>query len=149
MGSRIRIPGGFFLFLALLLLTIPIRWILAAFIAALLHELGHYLAVRLFGGTLVQISVSARGAKMEVSPMSPGRQLLSTLAGPMVSLGLMTLARIFPRIAICGLLQGAYNLLPLPWLDGGRAIGCMKVLAARYLQTGEKTPCKDSKHAVQ
>lgn len=154
MLRRIRIDYGFYIFAAALLLIIPIRWILAAFLAALVHELGHYLAVRLLGGEVAGGEMTWRGARMEVFPMSPGRELVCILAGPAASLLLLCLARIFPRVAICGLIQGCYNLLPIAPLDGGRALHCLLSLLEKrqfrlFSRPGGKIPCKEGKHRVQ
>lgn len=151
MWKRLRIDSGFFLFVAVLLLTVPIRWILAAFLAALVHELGHYLALRLVGGGLSGAVISPRGARLEAFPMSPGRELLCVLAGPAASLSLLWLIRFFPRIGICGLIQGMYNLLPIYPLDGGRAVGCLASLwrNRRDSAVKGKMSCKESKQRVQ
>lgn len=119
---RIRIESGFYIFLAVMLLAVPLRWFFSAFAAAFIHEFGHYLAVRLLGGQVIGGSICFRGAKMETLPMSPGRELIAVLAGPASSLLLLSLVRVFPRVAICGLIQGIYNLLPFYPLDGGRAL---------------------------
>ena len=154
MLRRIHIDYGFLIFTAALLLTIPIRWILAAFLAALAHELGHYLAVRLLGGTVSGAAVSCRGARMEIFPMSPGRELLCILAGPAVSFSLLAAARFFPRIAICGLIQGLYNLLPIYPLDGGKALRCIASVLEKhplrfFSSLRGKISCKERKHRVQ
>lgn len=154
MLRRIRIDYGFFIFAAALLLIIPIRWIFAAFLAALAHELGHYLAVRLMGGEVSGGDISWRGARMEMFPMSPGRELVCILAGPAASFSLLVLARFFPRIAICGLIQGIYNLLPIYSLDGGKALRCVVSLLGKYpfrlfSRPRGKIPCKERKHRVQ
>ncbi|MGM9605354.1 MAG: metalloprotease [Faecousia sp.] len=135
-------------------MTIPLRWIFAAFLAALAHELGHYWAVRLLGGTVSGADISIHGARMEVFPMSPGRELLCVLAGPVVSFSLLALAHFFPRIAICGLIQGIYNLLPIYPLDGGKALRCTISLLEKqrfrhFSKLGGKIPCKERKHRVQ
>lgn len=154
MLRRIRIDDGFLIFAAVLLLTIPLRWILAVFLAALVHELGHGLAVRLLGGNVSGAAVSLRGSRLEVSPMTPGRELVCVLAGPAASFLLLCFARLLPRIAICGLIQGVYNLLPIYPLDGGRAVRCLSAL----LQTGGKPifsrrsgkiSCKEGEQRVQ
>ena len=108
---------------ALLLLVLPLQWLLAALTAAAFHELGHYLAVRLLGGKVLDIRIGPGGAEMQTMPMSRGRALVCSLAGPAASLLLVTLCRVFPRLAFCALVQGVYNLLPVFPLDGGRALG--------------------------
>ena len=151
---RIRIESGFYIFLAVLLLAVPLRWIAAAFAAAFVHELGHYLAVRLLGGQVLSGSICFRGARMETLPMSPGRELIAVLAGPASSLMLLCLARLFPRVAICGLIQGIYNLLPIYPLDGGKALRCVMALAEGrgdrlFSRRCGKSSCKEGKQRVQ
>jgi len=112
-------------FLALLLITLPLPWVAAAVAAAALHELCHLGAVRLLGGQTQGLLLGARGARMEAVLPNPRREILAILAGPAGSLSLMFLAGVFPRLALCGMVQGVFNLLPLPTLDGGRALRLM------------------------
>ena len=154
MLKQIRIDNWFCFFAALLLLTVPIRWIAAGVFAAVIHELGHYLVVRLLGGEVISTTVSFRGARMEELPMSQGREILCILAGPAASFSLLLLARFFPRVAICGLIQGVYNLLPIYPLDGGRVLRCINSLVRKgewghFSRLKRKTPCKDGKQRVQ
>ena len=152
--KRIRIHEDFYFFTAILLLLLPLRWIVAAFLAALFHELGHYAAVRLLGGSVVSGEISCHGAKMTAGPMSQKAELLSVLAGPAASLLLLSLRQLFPRLAICGLIQGVFNLLPVYPLDGGKALRCIRYMwrnqeSGYFSKAGGKTPCKERKHGVQ
>lgn len=149
---RIRIESGFYIFLAVLLLTVPLRWIIALFAAMLTHELGHYLMVYLLGGQVVGGTVGLRGARLEALPMPAEKELLAVLAGPAASLLLLSVCRVFPRVALCGLFQGVYNLIPLYPLDGGKAVRCLRVMRkekAGNLQRHGNTSCKAGKQRVQ
>jgi len=103
-------------------------WFAAVLPAALLHELGHFLAVRALGGRIVCIRLDLSGVCMEVTPF-PTRlaEVLSALAGP--AAGLLWL---FPaqriggdwgeRSALAALAINLGNLLPALPLDGGRVL---------------------------
>lgn len=135
MGRRIDALSC--LYAALLLLIFPLKWMVAAIVAGAVHELCHLWAVRLSGGRVAKFRISVRGAVMEAGGLNPAQELLSILAGPAGSLGLLLLVHFFPRIAICGGMQGLFNLLPVYPLDGGRAVRC---LCSRWLtdQAGER-----------
>ena len=107
---------------ALLCLVLPFPWIAAAVTAAVIHEVFHILAVFLSRGKIYGIRIGVRGAMLYASSLSVSRQLLSVLAGPMGSLLLILTGRYVPRLALCGLAQGLFNLLPLYPLDGGRVL---------------------------
>ena len=109
---------------ALLLLTLPLNWLLAAVIAAGFHELCHVLAIRLLGGEIRDFQVGMGGAVIETVPLSGKRELICALAGPMGSLLLFSLCRWIPRIALCALVQALFNLMPVYPLDGGRVLHC-------------------------
>ena len=95
------------------------------FVAAAFHELCHYAAVRVCGGVVYSIYAGARGTRMHTDELSNAKRCFCSMAGPIGSICLLLLARWFPRIAICGLLQGLYNLLPVYPLDGGQAVQCV------------------------
>lgn len=107
---------------AALLLLLPLPWVLAAAAAAAVHELCHLGAVRALGGRVDSLTVGPAGAVMKASIPGRGRALLAAAAGPVGSLLLLALFRIAPRVAVCGLIQGLFNLLPLYPLDGGRML---------------------------
>lgn len=125
---RVHIDYGFFFLAAVLLLMLPLRWVLACFLAAAIHECGHFLAVLICGGRIVGGSLSFRHARMDAAGLSAKAELLCLLAGPAASLMLVPLMHVFPRLALCGLVQGCYNLLPIGNLDGKKALRCIRSL---------------------
>lgn len=115
--------------LALLLLTVPIRILLAAVLAAGVHELCHLGAIRLLEGQAGPLRLRVGGAALEFGGLSPIQEAAAALAGPFGSLLLLGFHQIYPELALCGLGQGLFNLLPIFPLDGGRILlGLMKTL---------------------
>ncbi len=122
MGLRLRADGSVYLLAALAIFLVPLRFLLGAVLAAAFHELCHALAIYLSGGKILGITLHAGGAEMETAPMPVGREVLCALAGPGGSFLLLTLAHLAPEMALCAAVQGAFNLLPIYPLDGGRAV---------------------------
>lgn len=117
-------PFAYILF-ALLLLSLPFKWVLAAITAATVHECFHISAVLVLGGCFQYMQVGAQSASIYSGPMAPVRSLICSAAGPVGSLILLIFLRPLPRLALCGLIQGLFNLLPLFPLDGGRIVLCI------------------------
>lgn len=109
--------GSLFL-LALCLRTVPLPWAAAGGLAALLHEGGHLLALVCCGGHLRRICLRPGGAVLETGGLGPLSAGLCALAGPACGLLLLPLYPRLPRLAVCGLTQSVFNLLPLPASDG-------------------------------
>ena len=118
------ISAGGCIFLALMLLCVPLKWIAAAVLAAFIHECFHYLAIKLCAGSVDGIRMGAEGMRMHIAPMSEGKELICALAGPAGGFLLLFVSKWFPRTALCGVIHSFYNLLPLYPLDGGRALRC-------------------------
>ena len=118
----ISIDPFLLLYWALALLTMPLNWLLAAAFAAGFHELCHVILVILLGGQLYSLRMRIGGAVIEASLPGRFREVLAILAGPLGSLALFFLYRFWPELAVCGVVQGIFNLLPLPHLDGGRIL---------------------------
>lgn len=136
----ICIEPGAYLFLALLLLTIPLNWLLAAVLAGVLHELAHIMMILLFGGKIHAMEIGIAGARLDSALDSVWKSFFSILAGPVCSLLLFFTYRIFLRLALCALIQGIWNLLPVYPLDGGRMLGILLDVCfprcARNIQMG-------------
>jgi len=118
----LRTNGAVLVILALSLLILPLQWIGAALLAALVHELAHAAAVRLCSGQIYALQLGVSGAAMEIPPMSRPQELFCALAGPLGGLLLLPLAKWLPRTAVCAAFHSLYNLLPVYPLDGGRAV---------------------------
>ena len=126
---NISADRGFFPVLALMLLLFPVRFLAGVLLAALIHELGHILAVKLADGRVLAIRLRAGGARIETAPMSPGRTAFCALAGPAAGALTFFARNSFPELALAGLVQTVFNLLPVYPLDGGRAVRniCCKI----------------------
>ena len=126
---NISADRGFFPVLALMLLLFPLRFLVGVLLAAFIHELGHLLALKIAGGRVLSIRLRSFGARIEAAPMSPGRAALCALAGPAAGALTIFAWKSFPELALAGLVQTVFNLLPVYPLDGGRALRniCCKI----------------------
>ena len=122
MVRKFQIDAAAYLWLALGLLVLPVGWLAAAMVAAVFHELCHYTAAGIVGISVRSVRVGVLGCRMETDEMSSCQEILCALAGPMGSLLLIFTLNCFPRLAICGAIQGMFNLLPVYPLDGGRVL---------------------------
>lgn len=129
----VHISAGFWLLLAAGITAAP-PLTAAVLLAAALHESGHLAALCLFHVPVEGLRFGALGAVIHARGarrLSYGRELLVTLAGPAANLLLAPpLAALSARLgwewgfllAGANVLLGVYNLLPIPPLDGGRAL---------------------------
>ena len=120
----IRIQPSAFILMAALMLLLPLDWLLAALLAAAVHELGHLAVLHAFRGQLGFISIGGTGARIHMGPLGNRAEFLCAAAGPAASLFLLSLCRFFPKTALCGLAQGMFNLIPVHPMDGGRMLRC-------------------------
>lgn len=126
---QISVSPEFYISAALLLLLLPIKWLLAWALASSIHELFHYLAIRLSKTPIHSIAVGLQGITIKTGNMSYTTELFCALAGPVGALLVLTVAKWLPLTAVCAYFQSAYNLLPIFPLDGGRALRCFAMQA--------------------
>ena len=129
---RVECSSGFLLLAAGLFYLDGAGVVPWAALAALLHELGHYAAVRLQGGRLRRLRLTAVGAEMILDrrrDLTYAGELGAVLAGPAMNLLLApAAARLGERweglylLAGLSLTLGWFNLLPVYPRDGGRAL---------------------------
>ena len=141
---KIRVSGGFLLLTAWFGLANGWGLLATVLWAAALHEMGHLAALRLLGAGITGFRLGLCGAVLETDSagLSYGGELLAVLAGPAVNLVCaLVLGQLgWDTAAGAHLMLGAFNLLPVRPLDGGRALW----LAAVWLlgpAAGERVCC--------
>lgn len=122
---RISISAGSLILAALSVLLLPIRWIAAMLLCAVVHEVSHILVMLALRVRIDEIRIGCAGARICSEPMTLRQELLSAVAGPAGGICLLFFARSTPEIALCALFQTVYNLLPVYPSDGGRIAFCL------------------------
>lgn len=111
--------------IAVSILTIPMKWVLAWLGAVAIHEAGHLLALVLCGVRIYDFQINLNGAKIVTEQMQGQQTLITTLAGPLIGAVPILFARLNPHLAVCSALLTLYNIMPLYPLDGGRVLYCV------------------------
>ena len=120
-------PGFLFLLGALFWLDEGVGLLPWGLMACAVHELGHIAAAAELGGRIEGLSLTVVGAELRIGyevPLTYGRDSLVALAGPAANLlwGGLALALHWELAAALTLAVGAFNLLPIMPLDGGRVV---------------------------
>jgi stage IV sporulation protein FB len=141
--GQLEVSRGALLALALLYYLDDSGVMVRVLMASLLHELGHWGAIRAMGGGVTCLRLSCSGAELRLSaahPLSHRQMFLAALAGPCVNLLLAWGSAVLARHGMgetlyffAGLNLGlaTFNLLPAGWLDGGKAIQHLWALFGR------------------
>lgn len=123
--AKITVRFEFCIFLAVLLLFVPVRLLISWLFAAFIHEMFHYAALRVCRVKVFSLTVGLSGAVMETEPMSMKEEIICALAGPAGGLLLLLVVKQMPYVSLFGAVQSFYNLLPVYPLDGGRVLQCI------------------------
>lgn len=122
MRRNICIEPGAYFSVSLFLLLLGPEWVAAILFAAMLHELGHIVALWYFDCRIYSLRIVPFGARLDTQPLSGRVGILCALAGPAAGGLAVLFLRWFPKIGVCALIQSLFNLLPVYPLDGGRAL---------------------------
>ncbi len=126
---KVQVSGGFVLLVAWFVLANGWEPLATVMGAAAIHELGHWVMLRLLGAKVTGFRLNVLGAVLETDSrrLSYGGELAAVLAGPAVNLLAALALNILgkgrcPADVGANLVLCAFNLLPVCPLDGGRAL---------------------------
>ncbi len=113
----------------------------------ILHEAGHFVAMRMFGYTNVRmLFIPLFGAFVSGQPgtADAGRKMIVLFAGPLpgIMLGMISAflysvsqQHIYYQLALMFIFLNAFNLLPLTPMDGGQMLEVLFPDQSRWVQT--------------
>ena len=131
--GKVKIGAGFILFIAVWFYFDEDNLFLLFLLAAGIHETGHFICLRIFGGRAENIKLNLLGAVIKCDPnyrISYTGEIMTAIAGPMANIiaalcvsffGAVYGERFYFLSGVC-VIMGAFNLLPAMPLDGGRAL---------------------------
>jgi stage IV sporulation protein FB len=132
------VDGGFLILIAAAIFFDAGGLFCVAIAAALVHELGHYLALRRCGCRIAGLKLGIAGFSMEYSgSLSYYDEILTAAAGPVAGLALAAAAavaggwlwlRVLRELAAVSALLSVFNLLPARPLDGGKILYALTAL---------------------
>ena len=124
---RIKVTRSFIIFWILVLFVDTEGVSLVFLIAAAFHEFGHLMAIYLCGGKVMQIRLNATGGEIRyyLPRKTKIRESCIALSGCTFGFILSVTAFLSGMVMLCGAstILTCFNLLPISFLDGGRALG--------------------------
>lgn len=123
----IVVKPSFWLVLAVCLLVVPLKLVIAWMIAAAFHEMCHIAVLRFCRVNINGIRIGFLNTEIETEPLFNRAEFLCALAGPVGSVLLISLHRFVPTIAFFAFIQALSNIIPVDNRDGGRIMRCLLV----------------------
>lgn len=131
--GRLELDGGFILLVALLFLFDNSGLLLPLAISVAVHEIGHYIFIKIFGGHVHTLKLEFVGLDMEYEGMdiSYWQEVLIAISGPLFSFILAYCAALYGKhngsqdayyLAGVSFVLGLFNAMPVRQLDGGRSL---------------------------
>ena len=122
MLGKIIVSPAWVAFMGVLYYFDPLDLFTSFFMAILLHEMGHILALLVYGVPVRQFRLELSGAVLVTGSMDYRREIICSIAGPLANLLAQGLYGTYPVFAFACLLLATINLLPIYPLDGGRIL---------------------------
>ena len=119
---EISVTTGCLILVSAVVLLFPASWVVAWFGAAVIHELGHLIAISLSKNRQWRLCFGFWGPRIICQPKNLKQTFWYAAAGPAAGALCLLFARWLPRLAVCALVQTICNLLPVYPLDGGQIL---------------------------
>ena len=95
-------------------------------VAMAFHEAAHIVVAMALGIKVKKIGLGWKGIYTVRDPGPPNKNLLVSLAGPLMNLALILTWYWFPIFGLANLCCGVVNFLPIEGSDGERALRCWR-----------------------
>jgi Zn-dependent protease len=121
--------------------------LLLGVIAMLFHEAGHLVTAPLVGIKIKTVGLRWKGLYTVREAGPPDKNLIVSLAGPLVNLALLATWHWSFRFGLANLCFTFFNLLPIEGSDGERAWKCWRAIKrekAQKLQTAQESSVRST-----
>jgi Zn-dependent protease len=93
-------------------------------VAMVFHEAAHVVAALALGLRVKRVGMGWKGMYTVRDPGPPNKNLVISLAGPLINLALILSWHWLPTFGLANLVCGVVNLLPIEGSDGARVRRC-------------------------
>jgi Zn-dependent protease len=95
-------------------------------LAMAFHEAAHIVIAMALGIRVKKVGLGWKGMYTVREPGPPDRNLLISVAGPLMNLALVQTSGWLPAFGLANLVCGVVNLLPIQGSDGARILRCWR-----------------------